>query len=188
MSLLTPHIFTVVSGYAVLTAIGQIISLVLVIALLRDFFTASKSALTRFVAAHALTLMLIVAVVATSGSLFLSEVAQWSPCKYCWIQRIFMYPQIILLAIALWKRDANVARYIFALSIIGLAYATYHYFIQMQNIIASSQNPATPCDPSGESCVKTPFVEFGYITIPMMALVAFLLNLLGSVTLLRSGK
>jgi hypothetical protein len=58
----------------------------------------------------------------------------------------------------------------------------------MYDIIASPTNPATPCDASGESCVKTPFTEFGYITIPMMALTAFLLNTLGSLQMTRRKR
>lgn len=144
-----------------------------------------RTATVSWVARHGLCLMFTVALVATLGSLYFSEFAGWNPCKYCWIQRILMYPQVILLGIALWKRDRTVTRYILALSIIGLAFAAYHYYIQMYDIIASPLNPATPCDLSGESCVKTPFVKFGYITIPFMALSAFALNAFGSALVLR---
>ena len=40
----------------------------------------------------ALTVAAAVAVVATAGSLYLSEVAHFVPCKLCWYQRIAMYP------------------------------------------------------------------------------------------------
>ena len=96
-----------------------------------------------------------------------------------------MYPQVILLAIALYKRDRAVSHYIFALCLIGGIIAAYHYYIQMYDIIASPTNPATPCDASGESCVKTPFAHFGYITIPMMALTAFVLNAFGSIFVIQ---
>lgn len=170
---------------SVLTIIGQLAGLIVLCAIAIGLMTGRRTLVERFVQNNGLILMLIVALTATLSSLYFSEVAGWSPCKYCWIQRIFMYPQVILLAIALWKRDRTVARSIVALSLIGLAYAAYHYYIQMYDIIASSSNPATPCDASGESCVKTPFVQFGYITIPMMALTAFLLNLIGSLVVLR---
>ncbi len=188
MDFLIEHIFTVVSALSVLVVVAQVISLILIIVFLKDHFTNTDSKLRLWIAKHAVLLMFIVTLTAMGGSLFFSEIAGWAPCKYCWIQRILMYPQVIVLGIALWKRDSMVARYILALSLIGIAYATYHYFIQMQDIIASPTNPATPCDASGESCVKTPFLEFGYITVPLMAWSAFLLNIMGSTAMLMKKR
>ncbi len=179
--------WNVVPLLSVLVVIGHIIIVTLVAALLYEVFTKKSVWLSALLAKHGLLLMLIVALVATLGSLYFSEISGWAPCKYCWIQRIFMYPQVILLSIALWKKDKTVARYVLALCLIGAAYAAYHYYIQMYDIIASPTNPATPCDASGESCVKTPFNQFGYITIPMMALTAFALNAIGSIQILRKS-
>lgn len=41
-----------------------------------------------------------VAVISTLGSLFLSEVADFTPCLLCWIQRGFMYPLAVALALS----------------------------------------------------------------------------------------
>lgn len=182
---LTSFTWNIVPALSVLVVIGHGILAVLVATLVYEALIKRKTGLTRWVSQKSLVLMLIVSVVCMLGSLYFSEISGWAPCKYCWIQRIFMYPQVILLSIALWKHDKNVTRYILALSIIGLLYASYHYYIQMYDIIASPTNPATPCDASGESCVKTPFVYFGYITIPMMAWTGFALNVLGSWLSLR---
>lgn len=180
MTFLQIHAFNIVTGLSVLVVIGQLIMLAIL-----GTSVIKSSALSAWVSRHGLTLMFIVALVATVGSLYFSEIALWAPCKYCWIQRILMYPQVVLLGIALWQKDRTVAKYILALSVIGALYAAYHYYIQMYDIIASPTNPATPCDASGESCVKTPFTEFGYITIPMMALTAFLLNIVGSTVMMK---
>lgn len=177
--------WTVVPFLSVLVVIGHIIIATTVAALIYEMITKRTTTITRFIGTKGLTLMFIVALVATIGSLYFSEVSGWAPCKYCWIQRIFMYPQVILLGMALWYKDRTVARYILALSLFGVAYATYHYYIQMYDLIASPTNPATPCDASGESCVKTPFTYFGYITIPMMAWTGFVLNIVGSGMILR---
>lgn len=187
MDFLINNTFNVVTFLSALTMVAHAILAMLLVALLMPRMAWAKK-LLRGVSKHALTLMLIVALTATAGSLFMSEIAGWAPCKYCWIQRILMYPQVVILAIALWKKDPHAARYILALSLIGIAYASYHYYIQLYDIVAAPTNPATPCDASGESCVKTPFLHFGYITIPMMALSAFALNALGSAMLLRKGK
>lgn len=180
--------WTAVPLLSALVVCGHIIISVCLAAHFYEWISKNNSGITYWISWHGLALMLIVAVTAMLGSLYFSEIAGWTPCKDCWLQRIFMYPQVILLALALWKRDNKIAPYILALCLIGMCFSAYHYFIQMQNIIASPTNPATPCDASGVSCVKTPFVEFGYITIPLMALTAFLLNAVGAATLMKWEK
>jgi disulfide bond formation protein DsbB len=46
-----------------------------------------------------------VATVATLGSLYYSEVADFPPCRLCWYQRIAMYPLVPILGIAAARRD-----------------------------------------------------------------------------------
>ncbi|MCB9808594.1 disulfide bond formation protein B [Candidatus Peribacteria bacterium] len=139
------------------------------------------------VSKHALILMFVVALVATSGSLFFSEIALFAPCKDCWFQRIFMYPQVILLAVALWRKDRTIAWYILALCIVGGALSLDHYSDQWEAILNPIEHdPLAPCDLSGVSCSATYIFELGYITIPLMAATAFLLNALGSITVVLS--
>ena len=57
--------------------------------------------------------------VAMLGSLYYSEVAGFMPCEYCWYQRIAMYPLVVILGIAIVRRDDAVRRYVFALAIPG---------------------------------------------------------------------
>ena len=116
----------------------------------------------------------LVSLGATVGSLFLSEIAQFEPCKLCWFQRIFMYPQVFLLGIALWKKDLGIYTYSIALSAIGAIIAGYHYLLQI------GVAPALPCSAVGYSadCSQRFILQFGYITIPLMAFSAFLLILL----------
>jgi disulfide bond formation protein DsbB len=175
------YTFSVVRFLSVLTLVGQIIALLMIVLLSAGLW----SNVLKWMQKHGLLLMLIVAIVATLGSLFLSDIAGWNPCKFCWLQRIFMYPQVILLSIALWKRDHAIAPYIAGLCLVGLALASYHYYIQIYDIVVPPADPAIPCDESGESCARTPFLHLGYITIPLMAWTGFLLNLLGSIALMR---
>lgn len=178
--------WNIVPFLSVLTVIGHVMIAIVTATLLYELLAKKTTRLGALLGTHGLILMFIVALTATSGSLYFSEISGWNPCKLCWIQRIFMYPQVILLVIALWKKDRSIARYILALCLVGAAFAAYHYFIQMQAILAPPIDPAIPCDASGESCVKTPFAHFGYITIPMMALTAFALNAIGSIFVLRT--
>lgn len=178
----------IVGFLSVLTIAGQLIALALIVLLLRSAFGSGDARGLRWVAGHGLALMLIVAGVATAGSLYFSDVALWTPCKLCWYQRIFMYPQVVLLLIAIWKRDQNIARYILPLCLIGIVIASNHYFEQVSAALAPPADPSIPCDTSGVSCASTPFFHFGYITIPMMALTAFALNALGALAMMRAQR
>lgn len=82
-----------------------------------------------------------------------------------------MYPQVILLDMSFWRRDKKVIPYSMALSIFGALIAGYHYLIQV-GIVSN-----LPCSAIGYSvsCVKLFVMQFGYVTIPLMSLIAFLL-------------
>lgn len=114
---------------------------------------------------------LIVALVATSGSLFLSEVAGFTPCKFCWLQRIFMYPLVLILGVSLFQKARDVEKYVIPMAFIGMLLALYNYYLQI------SPNPLAPCSSVGfsVSCSERFFTYYGYITIPWMAFSAFLL-------------
>jgi len=115
----------------------------------------------------------IVALVATLGSLYLSEIALFAPCKLCWFQRIFMYPQVIILGIALFKRQKPAALYGIVLSAIGSLFSAYHYYIQ---VLSPRLAPCSVNDPV--SCTEKAVIHYGYITIPLMCLTAFILIIL----------
>ena len=125
-----------------------------------------------FIRENSLNLAFLVALTATLGSLFFSEVALYNPCKLCWLQRIFMYPLVIVLGIASWKKDFSVKKYVLPLAIIGFLIAGYHYLVQIGLL---KQN--VPCSTVGYSanCSELFFMTFGYITIPMMSFTAFTL-------------
>lgn len=123
-----------------------------------------------FLSRYYLYLAWIVAIVATGGSLFLSDVLKWEPCKLCWFQRIFMYPQVILLGIAAYRSDRRIVGYVLPMSIIGSLIAIYHY--AKQHIPALDR--IAPCT-TGVPCNKDYFEYLGFITIPFLALIAFTL-------------
>jgi hypothetical protein len=137
-----------------------------------------------FVKKNALLLSLIVALTATLGSLFYSEIAGYAPCKLCWYQRIFMYPQVVLLGIAIWKKDIKIVNYVIPLSIIGALIASYHYYLQL----GFKEDVACAVVGYSALCSDRFFLHYGYITIPMQALTAFLLIVALSYTLKRIDK
>ncbi|WP_444683939.1 disulfide oxidoreductase [Alkalicoccus luteus] len=110
----------------------------------------------------------ITAFTATLGSLFFSEVMNYVPCDLCWVQRIFMYPLAVILAVAAVKKDAGVVKYSLPLSVIGAGVALYHYFIQK---VPAMQEQGSAC--GIVPCNAQYMNWFGFITIPFLALTAF---------------
>ncbi|NDE79574.1 MAG: disulfide bond formation protein B, partial [Actinobacteria bacterium] len=64
--------------------------------------------LSRSVHEVSLWLAWLVAAVATAGSLYFSEIADYVPCRLCWFQRVCMYPLAGILLVAAIRRDRNV--------------------------------------------------------------------------------
>ena len=131
--------------------------------------TLQKTDSTSAVAWNLLLICWFIAACATLGSLFMSEVMGFEPCVLCWFQRIFIYPLTIILLIALFPLDTNVVRYALPLAIIGWAFAVYHYLLYSGFIPESLQ----PCSETGPSCSDVNLELFGFITIPMMSILAY---------------
>ena len=108
------------------------------------------------------------ALVATGGSLYCSEVMKLTPCVLCWYQRIAMYPLVAILAVGILTRDARIRLYALPLSLAGLGIAIYHNLLYY-GVIPESVAPCT----AGVSCTTRQLEWLGFITIPLLALVAF---------------
>lgn len=128
------------------------------------------SQLRRFFQTYSLYLAWVVSLVAVSGSLIFSEVLHFEPCKLCWFQRIFMYPQVVLLGMACYKNDRRQIPYLLPLSVMGGLISLYHY--AEQNIPALAK--LLPCT-VGVPCDQDYILWLGFITIPFLALTAFTL-------------
>lgn len=118
----------------------------------------------------ALWLAWAVALVATVGSLYFSEIAHFVPCKLCWYQRICMYPLVVVLGVAAWRQRTEIARATLPLVAIGAAISTYHYLLER----FPSWEGAASCDPSAP-CTIVWVWRFHYLSIPAMALSGFAL-------------
>jgi disulfide bond formation protein DsbB len=166
---MSPLVGAVNQILSILTIIAQILIVGLLAVIL-----LKKREILNFIGRRAILFAFIIALIATLGSLFYSEVAGFEPCKLCWFQRILMYPQVILLGMALLKKDENIAGYILGLSVPGAIIAGYHYLLQL------GVAPAFSCSAVGYSlhCSQRFVMNFGYITIPLMAFSAFALIIL----------
>jgi|HigsolmetaAR203D_1030402.scaffolds.fasta_scaffold02209_13 disulfide bond formation protein DsbB len=111
-----------------------------------------------------------VSVIATLGSLYFSEVVGYPPCTYCWVQRILMYPLTIWLGMAAVRKDYGQSLYVLPISSLGIAMSTFHYLSQKTSWF----------EKAGASCGIIPcnieYINwFGFVTIPFLALIAFIL-------------
>ena len=123
------------------------------------------------------------ALVASVGSLFFSEIMQLPPCVLCWYQRIAMYPLVIIIGVGIISKDGRLKNYALPLSVVGLAIAVYHNLLYY-GIIPES---ITPCQ-QGISCTSRQIEWFGFITIPLLSLTAFSLITLCLIFYKSRGK
>ena len=115
-----------------------------------------------------LTVSWLVALVSTLGALFFSEVMDLEPCVLCWYQRIAMFPLVLILGAGAYTQDASSVKYAFPLAIAGWLVAFYHCLLYGGFIPATLQ----PCG-KGESCSAQKLELVGFITIPLLSLIAF---------------
>ncbi|CEG23526.1 Disulfide bond formation protein C [Planococcus massiliensis] len=127
--------------------------------------------------------MWVVALIATAGSLYFSEIRGYTPCTLCWIQRIFMYPLVLVIGIAYVQKNVRIAVTTLVFSVIGGCISLYHYGLQKLDFLSDS----------APSCGQVPctgqYINWlGFITIPFLALTAFILLAGMSMYLLKTLK
>jgi disulfide bond formation protein DsbB len=120
---------------------------------------------------YELWLVFLVSSIATGGSLFFSEIAGFVPCELCWYQRICMYPLSIITLLAALANDRRVARYLLPLPLVGAGISVYHLLVE--NHVVKQGQACLISAPGG--CATKWINEFGYMTIPTLALTAFAL-------------
>lgn len=125
----------------------------------------------------------LVAIVATAGSLYFSEVRLFVPCSLCWYQRIMMYPLVILLGIASYRQDRGIVRYALPLTILGGTVSLFHYLEQK---VPGFSAPSL-CR-MGVPCTEEYINWLGFITIPFLALTAFTLITVLLIGVARSAR
>jgi disulfide bond formation protein DsbB len=167
---MTKAVTTALASLAVLTQV--VLAIIVVIALLSLVFAPARRLLVEIrdtLLGGELWAAWAFALVATLGSLYFSQVADFVPCELCWFQRIAMYPMVIVLFVSALRGNIRVGvQYSFLFPIIGILISIYHIYIE--------QNPsAAPkaCNVGGASCVTKWIDKFGYITIPVLAGTAF---------------
>jgi disulfide bond formation protein DsbB len=124
-----------------------------------------------------------VSLVATLGSLYFSEVRGYEPCTLCWYQRILMYPIVLISGVALFQKNTRIAMTTAVFSIIGGSISLYHYGLQKLSFLSDN---APAC--GNVSCTGQYINYLGFITIPFLALTAFLIILITSLFMMKWQK
>ena len=149
---------------AIIAASGAI---VLVIARSISSAWAPAADFVRSVNAVSSWLAWLVAAVATAGSLYFSEVADYVPCRLCWFQRICMYPLAGILLVGALRRDRSVKWYALPLLVAGAMLSAYHYLIEWRPSLDGGACGVGP------SCTDVWFRSHGFVTLAFMALAGF---------------
>ena len=126
----------------------------------------------------------VVAAIATGGSLFYSQIAGFIPCEFCWFQRMLMYPLSILTLLIAARGDNRAARYLIPLPVVGAGTSIYHMLIE-HHVIKEPERAVNVPGGCGTNWIA--LHSFGYLTIPTLALTAFLL-LIGFLVLASTGE
>jgi disulfide bond formation protein DsbB len=181
---MSPRVHDTIVALSVLGVVGQVlIALGILIGLLA--LTGVRGPLDRLrdmLWGYELWGAFVVASIATGGSLFFSQIAHFPPCEFCWFQRVLMYPLSILTLFVAARGDNRAARYLLPLPVVGAGTAVYHILIE--NHVISEPHACLVSAPGG--CAVKWVNEFGYMTIPTLALTGFLL-LIGFLALASAG-
>ncbi len=170
---------------SLLTIVGAVF--VIIFAIITAYFVYTKNIHTYSVLLgnYIFPLGFFVAFFGMALSLFYSQVLGFAPCDLCWYQRIFLYSQVFLFGFAWCRNDRAILPYALMLSLIGFTIGVYHHLLQIGFDIMK------PCStaPFAVDCAKPSFIEFGFVTFPLMSVVLFgFLSVLLSVALYHRKK
>lgn len=137
----------------------------------------------KFLKKNVLYIAWVQALAALLGSLYFSQVLSLPPCILCWIQRIFMFPLVLIIAVGIARKDKGLPYYALPLSIPGFLVAFYQHLLQV-NIISEKLAPCSV----GVSCVTKYWSLFDFVTLPLLSAVAFAVITVCMLIFLQSNK
>jgi len=133
---------TPIVGFLTMLSNVIFVGVILVIVL----HSGTRAKMYAFVHKYILELLFWGIMAAVVGSLVYSEIVGFPACDLCWYQRLFLYPQAIIVLLALYQ------------SIIQWGF---------------SFGSILDCTAVGGECAKVYVNEYSYITIPFMSLSVF---------------
>ena len=139
---------------------------------------------------HFLKLIGFFAIFSTIAVLTYQLYYELEVCELCWWQRIFMFPIDIIVLVSLYYKTKNNHVIIGILAAFGTFFAGYHYYYHFRGWVLG-ELVTLPCSIGGllPACTdNNGILQFGFITIPFMALVIFVAILWISYMAHRSKK
>jgi hypothetical protein len=132
----------------------------------------------------ALPLGFFVSLIAMLGSLYYSFYLHIAACELCWFARVFIYPQVFIFGMAWYKNDRRIFDYIMLLSGVGMAIGLYHHYLQL------GYDLYKPCAaiPFAADCSIPTFMEYGFVTYPLMGVVTLAFTFLIAFSAKRYAK
>lgn len=103
-------------------------------------------------------------------TLYYSDVLGYVPCGLCWLERVFLYPQVFILGTALYLKDTKAGIYGMVLSVCGLIISLYHHYLQM----GGAELLSCPTTGKGADCAERIIFEFNFVTFPLLAAFLFI--------------
>ena len=157
-----------------LVALGGLGLLAATLVLFVDYFLWGSTLYTRFVHEFTWPLMVVTTVGSVALSLVYSEYFGFIPCSLCWLQRIALYPQALMVLMAVRsKEQIFFPLYGIGLSVFGFLVAVYHYVYQLVPKDAATGG-IMPCLADGSAdCGAKIIDQFGFVTFPFLSAVTF---------------
>jgi disulfide bond formation protein DsbB len=146
----------------------QIIIIIILVNFL--FYRSRNNKILILIKKYTFHLGFLVSLMAVSLSLFYSEIVGYPACELCWIQRIFLYPQLILFGIELYKKEHSIIDFSIIFAILGSLTSIYHIYVEAGGSLGLTCASIDPRSTNEISCAVRYIYEFGYITMPIMAL------------------
>lgn len=155
-------------------ATAGLLVLAATLVLIYDYFYNHQKLYKQFVAPYVWPIIMLTTFGSVATTLLYSEVFGFIPCSLCWLQRVALYPQALLVLVAFRLKDTvQFPLYGMALSVFGFLVAVYQYIYQA---VPSEvlQSGLMPCLADGSAdCSKKIIEVYGFVTFPFLSAVLF---------------
>ena len=125
---------------------------------------------------HIVKMIGLLAITSTIGVLIYQLHYEVEVCELCWWQRIFMFPIDVIVLVSLYYKTKTNHMIVGILSAFGIFFAGYHYYYHFRGWVLG-EAVSLPCSVGGllPACTdNNGILQFGFITIPFMALIVFI--------------
>lgn len=155
-------------------ALGGLALLGVTMVLAYDYIFNESALYKRFVANFVWYILMLVTLSGVATTLLYSEYFGFVPCSLCWLQRIALYPQALMVLAAFKVKDTTFfPLYGIVISGFGFVVAVYHYIYQLvpKEVLTSG---ALPCLADGTAdCADKVMNVFGFVTFPLLSAITF---------------